>query len=160
MTDSVRAIQELVAHHFGMSREMLLSKQRTRDICRPRQMAMKLARDLTPRSLPRIGKDFGNMDHTTIMHGCRRIAQLVEERNNMVCADFADLQQKAKALEPVIQAQRIAAEIKHRAAVDDMQPHLKGQHGAHVLAWRRERARRKHLSEIRSYRKESAHEAA
>lgn len=79
MTDSVRAIQELVAEYYELPIERLLSKQRTRDVCRPRQIAMWLSAELTTRSLPDIGKRFGDMDHTTVMHACKRIAKLAGE---------------------------------------------------------------------------------
>jgi len=52
------------------------SKKRTRAIARPRQVAMFLAKELTPSSLPSIGEAFGGRDHTTVLHACRTIAEL------------------------------------------------------------------------------------
>ena len=56
----------------------LLSKRRNRTIARPRQMAMALAKELTNHSLPEIGDAFGGRDHTTVVHACRKVAQLRE----------------------------------------------------------------------------------
>ena len=61
----------------------LKSKNRSRSIARPRQLAMALAKELTNRSLPEIGKAFGDRDHTTVLHACRTIAVLREEDSNM-----------------------------------------------------------------------------
>ena len=61
----------------------LKSKNRSRSIARPRQLAMALAKELTNRSLPEIGKAFGDRDHTTVLHACRTIAALREEDSNM-----------------------------------------------------------------------------
>ena len=56
----------------------LLSKKRTRSIVRPRQLAMALAKELTNHSLPEIGDAFGGRDHTTVLHACRKVAELLE----------------------------------------------------------------------------------
>jgi chromosomal replication initiator protein len=57
----------------------MLSKRRSRTVARPRQMAMYLAKELTNHSLPEIGESFGGRDHTTVLHACRRIAELKEQ---------------------------------------------------------------------------------
>jgi chromosomal replication initiator protein len=54
----------------------LLSKRRSRSIARPRQLAMALSKELTGHSLPEIGDAFGGRDHTTVLHACRKIADL------------------------------------------------------------------------------------
>jgi chromosomal replication initiator protein len=76
---TVEEIQKAVANYHGMQVSVLLSKRRTRDIVRPRQQAMFLCKEFTTRSLPDIGKRFGDMDHTTVMHACKRIAKLMDE---------------------------------------------------------------------------------
>jgi chromosomal replication initiator protein len=76
---TVEEIQKTVANYHGMPVSILLSKRRTRDIVRPRQQAMFLCKEFTTRSLPDIGKRFGDMDHTTVMHACKRISKLMDE---------------------------------------------------------------------------------
>ena len=75
---SIENIQKTVAEYFKIRVGDLLSKKRTRSIARPRQFAMALAKELTNHSLPEIGDAFGGRDHTTVLHGCRRIASLRE----------------------------------------------------------------------------------
>ena len=69
-------IQKLVAEYFKIRVADLLSSRRTRSITRPRQIAMSLAKLLTRHSLPEIGSAFGGRDHTTVLHACRKIAEL------------------------------------------------------------------------------------
>jgi chromosomal replication initiator protein len=73
---SIENIQKTVADYFKIRVADLLSKRRSRSIARPRQIAMSLAKELTNHSLPEIGDAFGGRDHTTVLHGCRRIASL------------------------------------------------------------------------------------
>ena len=68
----------VVARHYNVSKADLLSGRRTRTIVRPRQIAMYLAKVLTPRSLPEIGRRFGGRDHTTVLHAVRKIEGLIE----------------------------------------------------------------------------------
>jgi chromosomal replication initiator protein len=70
-------IQRVVARHYNVSKADLLSSRRTRTIVRPRQIAMYLAKVLTPRSLPEIGRRFGGRDHTTVLHAVRKIEELI-----------------------------------------------------------------------------------
>jgi chromosomal replication initiation ATPase DnaA len=70
---TVNAIQELVCKAYNITQTDMLSKRRTRRIVRPRQIAMYLARRLTLRSLPHIGRLFGNIDHTTVGNAHERI---------------------------------------------------------------------------------------
>lgn len=72
-------IQRTVAEYFKIRMGDMLSKRRTRSIARPRQIAMSLAKELTSHSLPEIGDAFGGRDHTTVLHACRKIAQLRQE---------------------------------------------------------------------------------
>lgn len=69
-------IQRRVAEHYRLKLGDLLSPRRARDVARPRQVAMYLAKQLTPRSLPEIGRRFGGRDHTTVMHAVKRIEEL------------------------------------------------------------------------------------
>ena len=73
---SIENIQKTVADYFKIRVADLLSKRRSRSIARPRQVAMALAKELTNHSLPEIGDAFGGRDHTTVLHGCRRIESL------------------------------------------------------------------------------------
>ena len=73
---TVDDIQRAVAEHFGLKKDDLLSERRTRAVARPRQAAMYLAKQLTTRSLPDIGRRFGGRDHTTVLHAVRRIEEL------------------------------------------------------------------------------------
>lgn len=75
---SIENIQKTVADYFKIRVADLLSKRRSRSIARPRQFAMALAKELTNHSLPEIGDAFGGRDHTTVLHGCRRIVALRE----------------------------------------------------------------------------------
>lgn len=76
---TVTQVQEATAHHFDIPFVEMVSDRRDRLIVRPRQIAMYLSRQLTPRSLPDIGRRFGNRDHTTVIHAIRRIEALCRE---------------------------------------------------------------------------------
>lgn len=72
----IEDIQRIVARHYNVSKTELLSNRRTRTIVKPRQIAMYLAKVMTPRSLPEIGRRFGGRDHTTVLHAVRKIEGL------------------------------------------------------------------------------------
>ena len=74
----IEEIQRIVARHYQVSRADVLSSRRTQTVVRPRQVAMYLAKQLTPRSLPEIGRRFGGRDHTTVLHAVRKIDELVK----------------------------------------------------------------------------------
>jgi chromosomal replication initiator protein len=76
---TVDEIQKLVAEHFGLKQVDLLSERRTRAVARPRQIAMHLAKSLTTKSYPDIGRRFGGRDHTTVLHAVRTIERLIGE---------------------------------------------------------------------------------
>jgi chromosomal replication initiator protein len=76
---SIEDIQRRTAEFYKLELRDFHSPQRSRRVARPRQVAMYLARELTERSLPEIGRRFGGRDHTTVLHACRRIAALCEE---------------------------------------------------------------------------------
>jgi chromosomal replication initiator protein len=73
---TLESIQKTVADYYKIKVSDMYSQKRTRAIARPRQVAMWLARDLTPHSLPEIGDAFGGRDHTTVLHACRTIVDL------------------------------------------------------------------------------------
>ena len=73
---SVEGIQKTVAEYFKIKTSDMHSKKRSRNIARPRQIAMALAKELTQLSLPDIGEAFGGRDHTTVLHACRKVAAL------------------------------------------------------------------------------------
>lgn len=73
---SIENIQRTVADYYKIKVSEMYSKKRTRNIARPRQVAMALAKELTQLSLPDIGEAFGGRDHTTVLHACRKIASL------------------------------------------------------------------------------------
>lgn len=75
-TVTIRDVQEMVALHYQLTTQALLSKQRNRAIVRPRQIAMTLTRDLTSHSYPEIGAAFGGRNHTTVVHACKKVDQL------------------------------------------------------------------------------------
>ena len=74
---TIEEIQRKVAEHYNIRLSDMIGPKRVRTIARPRQIAMYLAKQLTPRSLPEIGRRFGGRDHTTIMHGVRKIEELM-----------------------------------------------------------------------------------
>ena len=79
----IEDIQRIVARHYNVSKTELLSNRRTRTIVKPRQIAMYLAKVMTPRSLPEIGRRFGGRDHTTVLHAVRKIEGLSGNDNTL-----------------------------------------------------------------------------
>ncbi len=76
---SISRIQELVSERFQLTLEELCGEKRSQNIVYPRQVAMYLSRELTDSSLPKIGKEFGGRDHTTVIHATSKIARLIRE---------------------------------------------------------------------------------
>jgi len=75
---TIEEIQRRVSEHYNIRLTDMASPRRARAVARPRQVAMYLAKQLTSRSLPEIGRKFGNRDHTTVMHAVSRVAELME----------------------------------------------------------------------------------
>jgi len=75
---TIEEIQRRVAEHYNIRLNDMSSPRRARAVARPRQIAMYLAKQLTSRSLPEIGRKFGNRDHTTVMHACSKVSELME----------------------------------------------------------------------------------
>jgi chromosomal replication initiator protein len=88
---SIDNIQRTVAEYFKIRVADLLSKNRSRNVARPRQMAMALAKEYTNMSLPQIGDRFGGRDHTTVLHACRKIEELLQS-DSKVQEDHRNLQ--------------------------------------------------------------------
>ncbi len=82
-TINVELIQQIVASYYNIKSEEIKSKKRTQEITYPRQVAMYLCRNLTDLSLPKIGEAFGGRDHTTILHGCEKIAKDLKKDDNL-----------------------------------------------------------------------------
>src|SRR5438477_128982 len=76
---SIKRIQDLVAERFDLTHDELCGEKRSQNIVYPRQVAMYLSRELTDSSLPKIGKEFGGRDHTTVIHATSKIARLIRE---------------------------------------------------------------------------------
>ena len=70
------SIQNTVSNYFNIALSEMLSQRRSRPLARPRQIAMYLAKSITSRSLPEIGRKFGGRDHTTVMHAVKKIEEL------------------------------------------------------------------------------------
>ncbi|MFH5925495.1 chromosomal replication initiator protein DnaA [Roseomonas xinghualingensis] len=75
---TIEEIQKRVAEHYNIRLTDMSSARRARNVARPRQVAMYLSKQLTSRSLPEIGRRFGNRDHTTVMHAVSRVAELMQ----------------------------------------------------------------------------------
>lgn len=89
-TITIENIQKTVAEYYKIRSSDLLSNRRSRSITRPRQLAMALSKELTNHSLPEIGEAFGGRDHTTILHGCRKIAEL-RESDSRIDEDYMNM---------------------------------------------------------------------
>jgi len=88
---SIENIQKTVADYFSIRVADLKSKRRNRQIARPRQIAMALAKELTSMSLPDIGDAFGGRDHTTVIHACKKVDELART-DSKIKEDYASLQ--------------------------------------------------------------------
>ena len=80
---NVESIQNIVASHFNLNIEEMLSPRRSRSLARPRQIAMYLAKQHTTNSLPDIGRKFSNRDHTTVIHAVKKIGELLKKDNEI-----------------------------------------------------------------------------
>ncbi|WEF24393.1 chromosomal replication initiator protein DnaA [Paracoccus sp. S3-43] len=93
---SIDDIQRKVAEHYNIRLADMVGPKRARNVARPRQIAMYLSKQLTSRSLPEIGRRFGGRDHTTIMHGIRKVEELVVE-DHALAEDVALLKRLLEA---------------------------------------------------------------
>ena len=76
---TIGRIQDEVCDRFGLSVQELVSPRRSQAVSYPRHVAMYLSRELTDASLPKIGKEFGGRDHTTVMHATSKITRMISE---------------------------------------------------------------------------------
>ncbi len=90
---TINNIQKIVAEYYKIRVSDLHSKDRSRPVVRPRQLAMALSKELTNQSLPEIGDAFGGRDHTTVLHACRKISELIK-MDNRIREDYNNLLQK------------------------------------------------------------------
>lgn len=75
-------VKETVAKYFNINKDDLSSNKRSNEIAFPRQIAMYLCREVASMSYPKIGEDFGNRDHSTVMHACKKIEKEIKDKNN------------------------------------------------------------------------------
>jgi chromosomal replication initiator protein len=87
---TVNNIQKTVAEYYKIRVSDLHSKSRSRQVARPRQVAMALAKELTEHSLPEIGDAFGGRDHTTVLHACRKVLEL-KSKDSRMNEDYGNL---------------------------------------------------------------------
>ncbi|KAA3621000.1 MAG: chromosomal replication initiator protein DnaA [Proteobacteria bacterium] len=90
---TINNIQKRVAEYYNIRVSDLLSKKRNRNIARPRQIGMALAKELTNMSLPDIGDAFGGRDHTTVIHACRKVKELIQS-DSKVEEDYNNLRRQ------------------------------------------------------------------
>ncbi len=93
---TVEEIQRKVSDHFNIRLSDMIGPKRVRTFARPRQIAMYLAKQLTSRSLPEIGRRFGGRDHTTVMHGVRKIEELMQ-KDSQIADDLELLRRSLEA---------------------------------------------------------------
>jgi Bacterial dnaA protein helix-turn-helix len=80
---TIAEIQSAVAERFSLPLSEMTSARRSADVARPRQVAMFLAKELTPQSMPEIGRRFGGRDHTTVIHACRQVTKRCAEDDEL-----------------------------------------------------------------------------
>ena len=93
---TVEEIQRRVSEHFNIRLSDLIGPRRVRTFARPRQVAMYLCKQMTTRSLPEIGRRFGGRDHTTIMHGVKKIEELMQ-KDSQIADDLELLRRTLEA---------------------------------------------------------------
>ena len=90
----IASVLRETAAHYGVTVADIVSARRTADVMKPRQMAMYIARFVTLRSLPEIGRRMGDRDHTTILHGVRRIEAMIEGGDEALTADVEAIRKR------------------------------------------------------------------
>jgi chromosomal replication initiator protein len=106
---SVSEILSAVAHFHGLTMEEIAGPRRIADLAHPRQMAYWIARELTPLSLPQIGRAIGGKDHTTVLHGCEVHAARMARSEDIRRDTDAIVSALLAIAEPVFQTRRRAA---------------------------------------------------
>jgi hypothetical protein len=113
---SCALIAEVVAEYYGVPKDEIYSLRRTRQVVIPRHVSFYMARKLTHKSLPEIGRNFGGRDHTTILHACSSMAALRDQN--------ADMARELDQIETVILATEGVIVLKGLAQPDDIDPLL------------------------------------
>ena len=90
---NIESIQNIVAAHFNLDIQEMLSAKRSRSLARPRQIAMYLTKQYTTNSLPEIGRKFSNRDHTTVIHAVKKIEELIKN-NNEIKQNIGEIKKK------------------------------------------------------------------
>lgn len=104
----VKTIQRVVADYYRVGVKDMVSDRRPKSICHPRQVAVYLAREMTPRSFPEIGVRFGGRDHTTIIHAWRKVTTMIMD-GHPVAKEVADLRPLIRAASAQAKAAAAAA---------------------------------------------------
>lgn len=94
---SMLHIKQTTCEYFGVSVNDVVSARRTKDVVNPRHVAMFLCKELTPYSLPAIGRAFGGRDHTTVLHALRRINRLLIKRDPIITAAVPKIRARLEA---------------------------------------------------------------
>ncbi len=89
-------IMDIVSNYYNITVEDLKSKKRSADVVIPRQVGMYLCRKLIDMTFPQIGSDFGNRDHTTVMHSCSKISDELASSNVNTTRDIDELKRRIK----------------------------------------------------------------
>ncbi len=92
-TRKIEDIKRVTAQYYGVTSIDMICNRRTKELVRPRQVAMYLCKTLTPKSLPEIGRRFGNRDHTTVLHAVRKIERLIQT-DSTLSAEIAEIAAK------------------------------------------------------------------
>src|SRR5699024_12453977 len=104
---------EFISKKYNITVEEILSKKRTKTIAFPRQVAMYLAREMTDLSLPKLGEEFGGRDHTTVIHGHKKIVTEMNKDQN-VASEMATFKEEIKiASKKVVDKHGFTNNIKH-----------------------------------------------
>jgi chromosomal replication initiator protein len=107
---TILQVMETTAQFYSLAVEDLTGRRRTKEIALARHVAMYLARELTESSLPQLGKAFGGRDHTTVLHGCERIAETLE-RDEELRYDLLRLKEHLLTDRPASRPQRVSTAI-------------------------------------------------
>lgn len=95
----IELIQKIICRHFNIVLKDMLSQRRTADVVYPRQIGMFLCKEFTKRSLPEIGRRFGNRDHTTVLHAVRVVAER-EGTNEALAQDLKAIREQIRQEHP------------------------------------------------------------
>jgi hypothetical protein len=129
---SVALVQEATARHFALTVLALRGQRRSRDVARPRQIAMYLAKELTAFSLPAIGRHFGGRDHTTVIHAVNTVTRLMDVDDGMRSAVEAIRTQLVERRFEQERASYLEFEIRLDQVLDKVRSMLLCAHPGHT----------------------------